>query len=104
MSDNKKFKKIIIEGVTESGEPFRPADWAERMSGQLSTFKRHRIQYSPLLQPATRNGTKCVALDPLLKQTNPELYRSILAFAKQNKLKICDEEEDPLEETPSGNA
>lgn len=86
-------KKIIIEGVTESGETFRPSDWAERMSGALSSFKNHRITYSPLLQPSMKDGNKCVMLDPALKESNPALYQSILDFAKANKLKICDEED-----------
>ena len=61
-------KKIIIEGITENGRKFRPSDWAERMSGALSTFGRdQRIQYSPLLQPLTVKGVKCVAIDPRLK-------------------------------------
>ncbi len=89
----KKDKKIRIEGVTESGEQFRPSDWAERMSGTLSTFKNHRISYSPMLQPSVKDGNKCVLLDPALKKSNPELYQSILNFAQSNKLKICDEED-----------
>lgn len=92
MNDSKN--KIIIEGVTESGEAFRPSDWAERMSGALSSFRNHRIIYSPLLQPSVKDGNKCVMLDPSLKETNPELYQSILDFAKANKLKICGEEDD----------
>jgi hypothetical protein len=86
-------KKIIIEGVTESGETFRPSDWAERMSGKLSTFRKRRIHYSPMLQPSMKNGHKCVVLDPNLKKSNPDLYASIMKFAKANKLKICDEED-----------
>ena len=86
-------KKIIIEGVTESGETFRPSDWAERMSGQLSTLRKRRIQYSPLLQPSMKDGNKCVLLDPQLKESNPELYQSILDFAKKNHLKICGEDD-----------
>lgn len=86
-------KKIIIEGITEKGETFHPSDWAERMSGQLSTFQRRRIQYSPLLQPSMKDGHKCVVLDPKLKETNPALYQSILAFAQANKLKICKEDD-----------
>jgi hypothetical protein len=93
MTDSKP-KKIIIEGVTESGTPFRPTDWAERMSGSLSTFRNHRIQYSPLLQPSVKNGYKCVVLDPALKSSNPALYNSILEFARTNNLKICNEDED----------
>lgn len=91
MTDKKS--RIIIEGVTESGEKFRPSDWAERMSGRLSTFRKHRIAYSPMLRPSIRGGHKCVVLDPTLKQTNPTLYQSILDFAKSNKLKICNEDE-----------
>src|SRR3990167_3671826 len=90
---NKK-SKIIIQGVTESGEPFRPSDWAERMSGQLSTFRKHRIHYSPLLQPSMKDGYKCVILDPNLKQSNPTLYDSIMTFAKNNQLKICTEDDN----------
>lgn len=85
--------KIVIEGVTKDGEPFRPSDWAERMSGALSTFKNHRIFYSPLLRPSMQNEHKCLVLDKSLKDSNPELYEHILEFAHKNRLKICGEEE-----------
>jgi len=89
-----KDKKIVIEGVTESGEKFRPSDWAERMSGNLSTFRNHRIYYSPLLQPSMKDGNKCIVLDPALEKSNPALYKSILEFAKTNKLKICGQDDE----------
>lgn len=88
-----KVPKIIIEGVTQEGKRFRPGDWAERMSGQLSTFRKHRIRYSPLLQPSMKDGHKCVILDPNLRKSNPELYASIIEFAKNNNLKICNEDD-----------
>lgn len=94
MTDEKKPKKIVIEGVTTEGKKFRPSDWAERMSGSLSTFKNHRIYYSPLLRPSYKGGNRCVVLDPSLEKTNPELYEHILEFARQNKLKICGEEDE----------
>lgn len=88
-ADHPKRKKIIIEGVTEQGEPFRPTDWAERMSGSLCTFgSSHRIVYSPLLQPIVKGGNKCLILDPALKETNPSLFASIMDFARENKLKV----------------
>ena len=93
MADDDK-DKIIIEGITQEGDTFRPSDWAERMSGSLSTFRNHRILYSPLLQPTYKDGNKCVLLDPALKVSNPELYTSILNFAKKNKLKICNDPDD----------
>lgn len=86
-------EKIIIEGVTEGGKKFRPSDWAERMSGKLATFKNSRIKYSPMLQPSTnKQGNKCVLLDASLKEANPELYNSIMEFAQNNQLKICEDE------------
>lgn len=98
MTDDKSSKKIIIEGVTDDGKTFRPSDWAERVSGQLSTFKNHRIYYSPMLRPSYSGGNRCVILDPALKDTNPELYKHILDFAISNKLKICGEEDNEPED------
>ncbi|MFA5959944.1 MAG: DUF3579 domain-containing protein [Tatlockia sp.] len=92
MSDSKK--KIIIEGITPQGKHFRPSDWAERMSGSLASFKNSRIHYSPLLQPSVnREGYKCVLLDPKLKESSPQVYQSILEFAKANHLNICGEDD-----------
>jgi hypothetical protein len=89
MTDSDK-KKIIIEGVTEEGDVFRPSDWAERVSGTLASFKNRRIHYSPLLQPSVNHeGYKCIVLDPKLKESSPQVYQSILDFAKTNQLKIC---------------
>ncbi|STX50520.1 PhnO-related protein [Legionella busanensis] len=84
-------KKIVIEGVTEQGKTFRPSDWAERMSGNMAVFKNNRLYYSPLLQPSINTqGYKCVLLDPKLKETSPDVYQSIMEFAKKNNLKICE--------------
>jgi hypothetical protein len=80
---------IVIMGVTESGETFRPSDWAERICGALSTFNKNRIDYSPLLTPSVQNGHKCILLDPTLQNSNPSLYTHVLDFAAENNLKIC---------------
>lgn len=96
--------KIIIEGITPDGSAFRPSDWAERMSGKLSTFKKHRIVYSPLLKPSTHNGNRCVVLDPKLKDTNPKLYESILEFAKTNQLSICKDQDIEQSDSLTGDS
>ncbi len=100
-SENTQTSTVVIEGITESGEAFRPSDWAERMSGQLSTFRRNRIIYSPKLRPAMKDGNKCVVLDPKLEKSNPKLYRSIMTFVKNNKLRICSEEDESREDAKS---
>lgn len=93
MAKGKK-SKIVIEGTTEEGKAFRPSDWAERISGQLSTFKNHRVLYSALLKPSHKDGKRCLVVDEELKATNPALFEQIMDFAKINKLKICNEEEN----------
>ncbi|HHF7345261.1 TPA: DUF3579 domain-containing protein [Legionella feeleii] len=94
MAEDSENKKIVIEGVTPQGKPFRPSDWAERMSGTMASFKNRRIHYSPLLQPSVNTeGYKCVLLDPKLKESSPQVYQAILDFAKANNLKICGESE-----------
>lgn len=88
---------LIAKGITKSGEKFRPGDWAERISGSLSTFKNRRMQYSPLLQPTTKNGITCLVIDPKLEKQDPKTYAEIMQFIKDNDLQICDEND---EDTP----
>ena len=90
-------KKIVIEGTTHNGRKFRPNDWAERMSGALSTFGRdHRIQYSPMMQPMTLNGVKCISIDPGMKESYPEMFAYIMQWVDANHLKIIEVEENTL--------
>ncbi len=89
----KAVKKIIIEGVTHNGRKFRPSDWAERMSGALSTFGRdHRIHYSPLLQPTTIKGVKCLVIDPSMEKNSPDMYRYIMGWASNNELVVSEQD------------
>lgn len=91
-------KKIIIEGITESGRKFRPSDWAERMSGALSTFGRdHRIQYSPMLQPMTVKGVKCVSVDPRLQDSAPEMFSYIMRWANANHLNVVEIDDEQID-------
>lgn len=98
--DKNTRKKIIIEGLTKKGQKFRPSNWAERMSGSLSTFRDRRIHYDPRMTPMTNeDGNKCVLLDPELADTNPDLYNSILEFAKKNDLRICNQDAENTTDT-----
>lgn len=91
VKSNESVKKIIIKGVTCNGKKFRPSDWAERMSGALSTFGRdQRIRYSPMLQPLTINGVKCISIDPSLKDIYPEMYSYIMHWVDINQLNITE--------------
>lgn len=79
-------EKIVIVGKTKQGCKFRPSDWAERTCGILCTFKKNRIEYSPLLQPVMQNEFKAVIMDKKLASTNNDIYRNMLNFAQKNNL------------------
>ena len=61
--------EIVIQGVTESGQPFRPSDWAERLCGMMSVFGEDRhLSYSPYLKPIIAAGVRCVVVDVRLEE------------------------------------
>ncbi|MDA8383249.1 MAG: DUF3579 domain-containing protein [Betaproteobacteria bacterium] len=83
--------QIIIRGLTKDGRTFRPSDWAERLSGVLSTFGAdHRMSYSPYVRPMTIEGVKCVVVDRKLEEIEPRAYRFLLGFAQDNDLQTLE--------------
>lgn len=83
--------EILIQGLTSSGRTFRPSDWAERLSGSLSTFgEDHRMSYSPYVRPVTVGGVKCVIIDKQLQQEQPSSFAFLMSFARENDLTIID--------------
>lgn len=88
MSDQQTTSRLIIMGITEAGAKFRPSDWAERMCGNLCTFRNRRMIYSPLLRPAIYDGIKSVIMSNQLSIKHPNLYQDLLEFAKTNKLVV----------------
>jgi hypothetical protein len=81
--------EIVIQGVTESGHPFRPSDWAERLCGMMSVFSEDRhLSYSPYLKPIIAAGVRCVVVDIKLEEIDPPAFRFLLEFAKDNELKL----------------
>lgn len=81
--------EIVIQGVTETGETFRPSDWAERLSGMLSVFSAEGyLAYSPFLKPIMAGGVRCVAVDRVLENRDPTAFAFLLQFARDNQLKL----------------
>jgi hypothetical protein len=81
--------EIVIQGVTESGHPFRPSDWAERLCGMMSVFGEDRhLTYSPYLKPIIAAGVRCVVVDVSLEELDPAAFRFLMEFAKDNALKL----------------
>src|SRR5262245_44871874 len=81
--------EIVIQGVTLSGQQFRPSDWAERLCGMMSAFSEDRyLSYSPYLKPIIAAGVRCVVLDKKLEDLDPAAFRFLLDFAKDNELRV----------------
>lgn len=83
--------EIIIQGITSSGREFRPSDWAERLSGILSTFGvDQKLSYAPFVRPMVHNNVRCVAVDKQLEKIDPRVFEFIMTFARDNDLQVVD--------------
>ena len=86
---NEGSHEIVIQGITESGQPFRPSDWAERLCGMMSVFgEDSRLSYSPYLKPIMAGGIRCVVVDLKLEELDPDAFRFLVGFARDNELKM----------------
>lgn len=95
--------EIVIQGVTESGQSFRPSDWAERLCGMMSVFGQDRhLSYSPYLKPIIAGGIRCVVVDLRLEAMDPDAFRFLLGFAKDNELKLRPGRKDKRPEEVEG--
>ena len=82
-------REILIIGITESGAPFRPSDWAERLCGVMSLFgEDQRISYSPFVRPIVSAGVRCVVVDKRLEELRPEAFEFLVGFARDNDLRL----------------
>jgi hypothetical protein len=81
--------KIIIKGVTASGQKFRPSDWAQRLTGAISTLgPGRRIIPHPKVSVSLMEGIPCVIVAKELEQDEPMLYSFLKKFADSNLLQI----------------
>jgi Protein of unknown function (DUF3579) len=84
-------EELIISGITTSGKKFRPSDWAERLAGALSFMGTdNRMVYSPYLLPVSREGVKCVIVQRALEREDPQAFRFLMDFARNNELQVAE--------------
>ncbi len=81
---------LVIKGLTREGQQFRPSDWSDRLCGVMSAFGAdEQLRYSPLVQPALRDGLRCVIVKKELAALEPRLFKFFLSFAVENELQIA---------------
>jgi hypothetical protein len=98
MSAVTKPREYFIQGVTLDGKTFRPSDWAERLAGAMSSFRpagsargiAAHIGYSPLCVPQVMGNTKCVIVSEALREVEPMAWDFVMAFARDNQLKVVE--------------
>jgi Protein of unknown function (DUF3579) len=83
---------FTILGLNQTGQAFRPSDWAERLCGIMSQFQppgmqASRIGYSPYVMPSEREGVKCVMVDGAISLIEPLAYKFLLSFVRDNQLR-----------------
>jgi len=79
---------FLIIGINNTNKRFQPSDWAERLSGSLSTLRGRRVVYSPLLMPIVHAGIKSLRVASELKTQYPAIYAEVVEFALTNQLKV----------------
>ena len=88
--------EVFIQGLTRNGKPFRPSDWAERLSGVMSPFHPAgrvpgaHLGYSPWCIPKVISGVKCVVLNTALRDYDPMAWDFVLGFARDNELQVVE--------------
>jgi Protein of unknown function (DUF3579) len=92
-----KPRELFIQGITLSGDTFRPSDWAERLAGVMSVFRDDGItgeaaalSYSPYCLPTVIEGIKCVVVNERIKTIEPKAWDFALDFAKSNQLRVVE--------------
>lgn len=90
---------LIIHGTTQSGQRFRPSDWAERLAGVMSQFRPKgsgggHLTYSPYVVPRIIDGDRCVIVDHRLRDLEPLAWQFVCDFAKDNDLQTSGSDAD----------
>jgi hypothetical protein len=85
---------FLIVGITGSGRPFRPSDWADRLAGVMASLqppgagRGSHLHYSPYVVPSVHDGHKCVRVDPAIVAVEPLALTFLVNFARDNDLRI----------------
>ncbi|AOB33773.1 hypothetical protein AKI39_15730 [Bordetella sp. H567] len=93
-----RVRQLVILGVTEEGQRFRPSDWAERLAGVMAQFRppgsapASPLYYSPYVLPVIVDGHRSVVVDERLRELEPLAWKFVMDFAKDNRLKTEERE------------
>ncbi|SIT43825.1 conserved hypothetical protein [Paraburkholderia ribeironis] len=83
----------LIRGMTSQCKPFRPADWAERLTGVITLFVGERstgihIASTRLAMPIFEQDLKCLHVARELRRVCPDAFDFVMRFASDNDLTV----------------
>jgi len=92
--------ELVIEGITEDGNDFRPSDWVERLLETIHSYGADRRNNDqPYMGPERRSrqivflqarmcdGRKCLIVDLRLRDANPQAFSVLMDFVRSNRLR-----------------
>lgn len=86
-----KHCKYVIQGMTETGQKFRPSDWIDRIASLDAEYGlQHRLVYSDFLHPEVFQGERSLIIDSELQDTNPSLFDYVMGFRRMNALRMIE--------------
>ncbi len=94
MNGSRPVPSFLILGVTRSGRPFRPSDWADRLAGVMAPYRpgsggpQAHLAYSPYVMPGLHEGVRCVRVDARVHALEPMAYHFLVSFARDNDLQV----------------
>jgi len=79
--------EIVLRGVTRDGRKFRPSDWAERLYYAVASYGPYRrITFNPMVTLRIEGSTKCIAINPKLREIDSLTFDFLVGFARSNDL------------------
>jgi hypothetical protein len=79
---------IIITGITEQGNKFRPSNWLERLASCFASFQNQKLHYNEMVKPIMHGGKKRLFLANRFSQLNPQGFQFVMDFAVRNHLQV----------------
>ncbi|CAK0766546.1 putative DUF3579 domain-containing protein [Gammaproteobacteria bacterium] len=106
--------RMIIQGITQKGEKFRPSDWAERLQDCIATrqdcnstdggkdlkrlcncmsscITKRKAYFSPHIHINFKDEVKSLVIDRQFCETKPMDYEFLLNFVKANNLNMVED-------------
>lgn len=83
--------RLVIKGITQGGQLFRPSDWAQRLATAAGACRPSgRLRFHPMVRVVIADGVPSVVIDQQLAASDPRLYAFLRDFGANNGLQLLE--------------